>query len=70
MPVPALSYTDIEIQDGAVASTAYTGMIAEDTPESERAGIREALLAYCGRDTEAMVGVYEALLDEAKRNLR
>ena len=64
--VPDLDYTDMEIQDGAVASTAYMRMIATDTPESERAEIREALLAYCARDTEAMVGVYEALLDEAK----
>ena len=68
MLVPALSYTDMEIQDGAVASTAYARMIADGTLESERAGIKDALLAYCARDTEAMVGVYEALLAETKRN--
>ena len=69
MLVPALSYTDIEIQDSAVASSTYLRMIADHTPESERSGIRDALLAYCARDTEAMVGVYNALLDEAKRNV-
>lgn len=61
----------MEIQDGAVASTAYTRMIAEDTPqESERVGIKDALLAYCARDTDAMAGAYEALIAEAKRKVR
>ena len=64
--VPSLSYTDMEIQDGTTASTAYTRMIAHDTPDPEKTTIRESLLAYCSRDTEAMVGVYDALLAEAK----
>ena len=64
--VPNMNYTDMEIQDGAVASTAYTRMIAHDTPSSEKAAIRNALLTYCARDTEAMVGTYDALLAEAK----
>ena len=65
--VPNLGYTDMDIQDGAAASTAYTRMIAQDTPKSEKVEIRNALLAYCARDTEAMVRVYDALLAEAKR---
>lgn len=64
--VPNLDYTDMDIQDGAAASTAYNRMIADDTPDSDKATIKEALLAYCARDTEAMVGVYDALLVEAK----
>ena len=56
----------MEIQDGAVASTAYTRMIADDTLDSEKTNIKEALLTYCARDTEAMVGVYEMLFAEAK----
>ena len=64
--LPNMNYTDMEIQDGAVASTAYTRMIAHDTPSSEKAAIRNALLTYCARDTEAMVGTYDALLAEAK----
>ena len=68
--VPTLGYTDMEIQDGTVASAAYTRMIAADTPDFDKANIRNALLAYCARDTEAMVRVYEALLVEAKRKVR
>ena len=63
--VPNLGYTDMHIQDGAVASIAYMRMIAEDMPESEKVDIRKALLVYCSRDTEAMVGVYQALLEKA-----
>ena len=59
--VPDLGYTDMDIQDGTAASTAYIRMIADDTPDSEKANIRNALLIYCARDTEAMVRVYEAL---------
>ena len=64
--VPNLDYTDMDIQDGTAASMAYTRMIAEETPESEKTEIKEALLTYCAQDTEAMVGVYEALFDESK----
>ncbi len=64
--VPNLDYTDMDIQEGAAASMAYTRMITEETPESEKTEIKEALLTYCAQDTEAMVGVYEALLAEAK----
>ena len=60
--VPDLDYTDMEIQDGAAASIAYMRMIADGTSSSEKDVIREALVIYCARDTEAMIGVYEALL--------
>lgn len=70
MLVPALSYTDMEIQDGAVASSAYVRMITDHTSESERSRIRDALLAYCARDTEAMVGVYEALKSQMQHSRR
>ena len=63
--VPGLSYADLEIQDGLVAAASYARLIASDTPESEKAEIREALLSYCQRDTEAMVRVYDALLAES-----
>ena len=66
--VPSLGYTDMEIQDGAVASTAYTRMIAEDTPESEKTNIRDALLTYCAQDTEAMVRIYDTLIAEAQNS--
>ena len=63
--VPDLSYDDLEIAEGQGAAAAYAGLIAGDTPPSEGAKIREALLAYCARDTEAMVRVYEALVAES-----
>ena len=66
--VPDLDYTDMEIQDGAAASSAYNTMVAEDTPETEKTNIRSALLAYCARDTEAMVRVYEALSAESENS--
>ena len=64
--VPDLSYGDLEIQGGDVASIGYTRMIAADTPEPEKAEIQEAMLAYCKRDTEAMVRVLDALHAEAR----
>ena len=64
--VPSLSYADLKIPDGMAASMFYPRMFASDTPEPERAEIRDALLAYCQRDTEAMVRVYDALLKEAR----
>ena len=59
--VPGIDYGDLEIQDGQVASVAYAQMIAPSTPKPEKERIRKALLAYCQRDTEAMVGVFREL---------
>jgi len=36
-------------------------MIAESTSAEEKEATREALLAYCQRDTEAMVRVFDVL---------
>ncbi len=63
--VPDLGYADLEVPEGMAASAAYARLIAGDASELERAEIREALLAYCERDTLAMVRVYDALLMEA-----
>lgn len=65
--VPGLDYGDLEIAEGRAAAAAFSRSIADATPREERARIRESLLAYCERDTEAMVGVYEALLREARQ---
>ena len=64
---PDLAYTDLEIQAGDIASIEYTRMIADDTSDTEKANIRANLLAYCKRDTEAMVRVLDALCAEAQR---
>ena len=63
--VPGLAYDDLEIPEGLAATAAYARLIAGGTPQSDGAKIREALLAYCERDTEAMVRVFEALLVES-----
>ena len=58
---PELGYDDLEIQDGTQASVAFARIIAPDTPCQEKERLRKALVAYCGRDTEAMVRVFDAL---------
>ena len=66
--VPSLSYSDLEIQEGSIAASAYGQMIASDTPKPDKAKTKEALLAYCQRDTEAMVRIFEVLLAESSEN--
>ena len=60
--VPDMTYRDLEIRDGSLASVYFAKMIAPDTEQAEREQVRRALLAYCERDTEAMVRVLDALL--------
>ena len=65
--VPDMGYADLDIGEGMTAFTSYLRMIGHETPTNERYAIREALLAYCARDTEAMVRVYEALVAATTR---
>ena len=59
--VPEFGYGDLEIQEGELASLAFLEMVDQDTSEARREQLRADLLAYCGRDTEAMVRIVEAL---------
>ena len=59
--VPDLDYSDLEISDGEQASAAYAEMIQPETPAVRRSQLRESLLAYCRRDTEAEVRLFEKL---------
>jgi len=59
--VPELGYDDLEIREGGHASVAFARMISPETEESERRRLRQALLDYCRRDTEAMVRIIDAL---------
>jgi predicted RecB family nuclease len=61
--VPGLSYADLKIQDGEIATVELQRLMLEGdrTPPAERAALREALLRYCERDTWAMVKVLEKL---------
>ena len=56
--LPALvgkGYEGLEIQDGDCASIAYLDMTFRKVPDKKK--IREDLLLYCKRDTEAMVWI-------------
>ena len=65
--VPGWGYSDLDIQEGSAASASYAMMISEDMTEDARVGIREALLAYCRTDTEALVRILGALRELAQR---
>ena len=56
-----LAYTDLEIQEGSQAATAFIEMIDDGTPPEKRRSLECALLAYCHRDTEAMVRLFQKL---------
>jgi len=59
--VPELGYDDLEIRDGGQASVAYAEMIRSSCPPARRDLLRKSLLAYCERDTEAMVRLFMKL---------
>jgi len=66
--VPALiedlAYTDLKIQEGSQASTAFIEMIDGDTSEERRRELQCALRAYCFRDTLAMVRLFQKLRED------
>ena len=64
--VPSLSYSDLGVQDGGAASIAYARMIDDATSISDKVQTKEQLLAYCARDTEAMIKIIDKLVDESR----
>jgi hypothetical protein len=59
---PDITYDDLaEIADGTAASTAFWRMASGRTDVKTTARLRSSLLAYCHRDTWAMVRLHEAL---------
>jgi hypothetical protein len=59
-----LDYEDLEIREGGQAANAYVEMIDRATEPSRRASLAAALEAYCRRDTEAMVRLYQKLKED------
>src|SRR5438094_41620 len=61
--VPGLSYSDLKVRDGEVATVELQRLMLAGTelPASERAELRQAWLRYCERDTWAMVKMLEKL---------
>jgi hypothetical protein len=55
--VPELSYKDLAVNDGNVASAEIARLLLEEDtiPDDERAQLRKDLLKYCEQDTLAMV---------------
>jgi predicted RecB family nuclease len=63
--LPSLSYAELDIQEGSMASLQYYKMIFEVTDPAEKERIRQSLLKYCERDTLAMVELRRVLLNKA-----
>ena len=58
---PDLSYDDLAVANGGDAQVAYRRATAPETSETERQEIKRSLLAYCERDTEAMMVIARRL---------
>jgi hypothetical protein len=59
--VPHLGYDDLEIGDGLLASLAYEELRDSSTSHDRAVELRANLLAYCRRDTEALLGLFRVL---------
>jgi len=59
--VPDLDYSDLDIREGGRASAAYSEIVNPDTLYDQRELLRQNLLAYCERDTEAMLRLFQVL---------
>jgi hypothetical protein len=63
---PGFGYGDLEtVADGTAAAAALLRLQRGEVDEAEAPALRGALLAYCRRDTEALVRVHAALRDLA-----
>jgi hypothetical protein len=60
--LPELAYGDLEIADGEDAQLAYVEATDPGCSEDRRSELAAGLVAYCERDTLAMVEIYRKLL--------
>ena len=60
--VPSMSYKNLSIQEGTLASLEYMRMIDDGTSVAEKERIKKDLLEYCGNDTLGMVMIRNELL--------
>jgi predicted RecB family nuclease len=58
-----MSYDDLTIQEGTQASLEYLRLLSPETSAEQKKEIEQALLAYCGYDTLAMVKIRTSLLE-------
>ena len=63
--VPDMSYEDLDIQDGGMASVVLEVLLLgrDGLSAGERSTLRERLLRYCERDTLAMVRLHGRLVE-------
>jgi len=63
--VEGLDYSDLDIREGSQAAGAFALMTDAATPAGQRQRLREGLLAYCRRDTEAMLRLFQTLKENS-----
>src|SRR5207244_1108476 len=70
--VPELTYSDLVIVDGRVASVEIARLlfVADKIPRQERDRVRRDLLNYCERHTWAMVKLVEPRRARGRRRTR
>jgi hypothetical protein len=59
--IPSLGYDDLEIHEGSLASIAFMEMMSPETSSERREKLRADLIAYCKRDTEALLELFKTL---------
>ena len=67
--VPELSYNDLNIKDGGMASSIYLSMVNK-TFEGDEMSIKKDLLKYCWLDTYGMVKIMEKLKEYQLNNFK
>lgn len=60
--VPSLSYENLDIQNGAMASVIYRKMVFDEPDLIERSRMANAMLEYCAQDTLGMLKLRHVLL--------
>ena len=64
---PHVSYNDLVVSDGGAASSAFYRIVTgQMSPGESQAQVRADLLAYCARDTLALMEVHKALIQLSK----
>ncbi len=60
--IPHMSYDNLDVQNGAMASVVYRKMVFEEQDLIERSKMASRLVEYCARDTEGMLELRRVLL--------
>lgn len=63
---PELSYENLAIREGGEASASWPVLTSEKTSAKEKALLEKNMLAYCKRDTEAML----AIMDRVNKDIK